>query len=833
MNLGLLVRSKGDTREALNYFQKALLYEEKFGNIANLSFLYNNLALAYENSYEWDKSLEYHQKSRELKEEMDDQDGLAVAFSNLGLVHLRRGSLSKSVENHTRAHELFLALRDKQGVADSSLSLGEVYILQENWSKAETYLERSFEIRQELDGKAGLAETLSLLGILNLKRDNFSIAFTQLKESLRLYDSLGSYKKMLDTSLSLVELGFKQNDTTEAEIHLSYAEKLLESVDDEGLKGKLRRVNGLLLLQEDNTDQGLKKLLEAVAIFRKLKMKYELGLTYIEVGKTILKQNRLKEARGYLREALNIFRDMEILPKASESEKLLQEVCRLSQVDQQRIQVLYQISELLNNITDPDELLVKILDLAMDHLSVERAAVILYYPEDDSLELRAARGIETETKDDALSISRRVIRDVLKTKEPLIIEDARTDPETSLYKSVTTHNILSILCVPLITKEKTLGTIYVDHRSLSGMFSKEDSDFLKAFANLIAIALEKAQLYSELEEDVFQLKKELRKVYSYPNIVGKSKKMQEVFHMVERVANSKASVLLLGESGTGKELIANLIHHTSIRKENPFVKVNCAALPESLLESELFGVEEKVATGVAMRDGKFKHADRGTIFFDEIGDMSLSTQAKVLRVLQEREFERVGGSRTIKVDIRIISATNKDLDDCIKKGTFRKDLFYRLNPVTIRIPSLRERKEDIPYLVDHFLEKFSNENKKTKVKIAVKIMSLLMDYPWPGNVRELANLMEKAVLFSEDGFFPKEYLPTNTQIQREKKLLTSQQSLNEVLDNIEKQMILQALEKHNWNQVKAAFQLGLSEATLRRKMARHKVKKPRNDIRQK
>lgn len=833
MNLGLLARNKGNPKEALNYFEKALPFEEKHGNIASLSFLYNNLALAYENLYEWDRSLEYHQKSCELKVKMDDQNGLAVTFSNLGLVHLRRGSLNKSVENYSRALRLFHSLKDRQGVADCSSSLGEVYLLHEDWSRAETHLERSLRIRDELSGKPRIAETLRLLGRLNLERGDFSPAFAQLKKSLKLFDALGNQNGMLDVSLSLAELGLRQNNTTEAEIHLSYAEKLFDSVDDESSKGKFHKVKGFLFLKKNNTEQSLKELLEAVYVFRKLKMRYELGLTYLEVGKIKLKQNSLKEARGYLRESLNIFRGMGIIPKASECEKHLQGICHLSQADQQRTQVLYQISELLNNLTDQDELLVRILDLAIEHLSAERAAVILYYPEDDSLELKTVRGIEVETKEDALSISRRVIKDVLITNEPLIIEDAKNDPETSLYQSVITHNILSILCVPLTTGQKTLGTIYVDHRSLAGMFSREDSDFLKAFANLVAVALEKAQLYNQLNEEIFQLKNDIRQTYSYPNIVGKSKKMQEVFNMVEKVANSKTSVLLLGESGTGKELIANLIHHSSIRKDNPFVKVNCAALPESLLESELFGVEEKVATGVAMRDGKFKQADKGTIFFDEIGDMSLSTQAKVLRVLQEREFERVGGSRIIKVDIRVISATNKDLEECIRNNLFRKDLFYRLNPVTIKIPPLRERKEDIPYIVDFFLEKFSGESKKSKIKIPVKIMNLLMDYPWPGNVRELANLIERAVLFSENGFFPKDYLPTKTQIQKEKKLLTSHQNLKHVLDHIEKEMILQALEKNNWNQVKTASQLGIGEATLRRKMAKHKIKKFKGSNRRK
>jgi Nif-specific regulatory protein len=833
INLGLLSRSRDGSLEALDYFEKALCVKQKYGETADLSFLYNNIALTYENLYEWDKSLEYHLKSIELKEKMCDQNGLAVSFSNLGLVHLRRGALGKSLEYHLKALKLFRYLNDRPGIAHSCSSLGEVYLLREEWLESKTYLERSLRLRQESNDASGIADTLGLLGRLNLEIGDFSAASSQLQESLKLYDNLKNQKKMLELTLFLTELGLKQDDQTGAEAHLNHAEKLLDSVGDRALKGKFKRINGALWKRKGKVEECLREFSEAIKIFKTLKMRYELGMTYLEVGRIKCNQGTFREAKGYLNEALAIFRDLEIPKKILECEALLKELTNLTRVDLQRTQVLYQLSELLNNITDIDELLVKILDLAIEHLSAERAAVILYYPQNDSLELKAARGIETDTREDALNISRRIIKDVLKADAPLIIEDTRNDPEISSYKSVITHNILSILCVPLVTNDRTFGTIYVDHRSLSGIFSKEDLDFLKAFANLIAVALEKAKLYGELHEEIFQLKKGLRKTYSHPNIVGRSKKMQEVFQMVEKVASTKTSILLLGESGTGKELIANLIHHTGVRKDKPFVKVNCAALPESILESELFGVEEKVATGVAMRDGKFKQADGGTIFFDEIGDMSLSTQAKVLRVLQEREFERVGGSRTIKVDIRVISATNKDLDKCIDKGAFRKDLFYRLNPVTIKIPPLRERREDIPYLIEYFLEKFSLENKKSKPAIPVRVMNFLVDYPWSGNVRELANLMERAVLFSENGSFPKEYLPTKEQIQRDIKLLSPKDDLTRVLNNVEKEMLLQALENNSWNQVKAASQLGISEATLRRKMLKHKLKRPEKRDRQK
>jgi Nif-specific regulatory protein len=830
-NLGLLYRDKANTLEAINFFKKSLSYQEKIGNVRDLSILYNNLGLAYFSACDLDKSLEYQHKGLDLKKKIGEPRLLAPSHNNLGLVYLKKGILKSAIRHFHDSLLLHRAIKDEPGMGFSYFNLGRVYLLKEEWDRAKEYLGRSFTIREKLKDEIGMADALKLMGKVSMATSNFGQAEKEFKESLKLYDAEQNPKETIESTLSLAELKLRQNNLIEAEIYFSYTEKQLSLVDDEALEGIFHRINGLLFKEKGYLKDSVNRFLDSAKIFKKLKMRYELGEAYFEIGKLKYELERFREAKGYLNEALNIFKSMEIPPKLAACEEILSKLISFAQMERDRTNVLYQVSELLANITDLDELLLKILDLVAEHLSAERVAVILYNPEDDTLELKAARGVESQTKEDALSISRRVIRDVIKTDVPLIIEDTRSDPEVSQYKSVITYNILSILCVPLVTRNKVLGAIYVDHRSLAGMFSKEDRDFLKAFANLVAVALEKAKMYSELREEVFQLKKGLKKAYSYPNMIGRSKKMQEVFQMVDKVSNSKASVLLLGESGTGKELIANLIHYTSNRKDKPFVKVNCAALPESILESELFGVEEKVATGVAGRDGKFKLADRGTIFFDEIADMSLSTQAKVLRVLQEREFERVGGSQTLKVDIRVISATNKDLEECIKKGNFRKDLFYRINPVTITIPPLRERKEDIPYLVDYFLENFCSENNKPKLKIPAKVMPSLMDYPWPGNVRELANLIERGVLFSEDAYLSTEYLPTADQILRQIRSLSSKQTLAKVFDEVEKEMITSALKKNNWNNVKTALELGVSEATLRRKMEKHKIKNPRRRTR--
>jgi Nif-specific regulatory protein len=621
-----------------------------------------------------------------------------------------------------------------------------------------------------------------------------------------------------EAQLGWGELALRMGDLKRAEERLDKVRQIAETLGNNWLEARFKRVYANYLRVKGEPDAGLRYLLESSNTFKGLGARYELGITYLEWGKIKLEMGKMKEGKALLHEALNLFEKSQVESKKKEVETLLDQVKQMRHIETERIQTFYRLAGLLNSIWDTDELLSKALELVIDLLNAERGAVILYSERDNTFELKVSQGLEPETSRDAVSISRRVLTDVIRSDSPLIVENATGNPQFADSQSVIMHNILSILCVPLRTRNRLIGTVYLDHRSLPGVFSAEDVDFLKAFASLIATAIEKSELYVKANEEIFQLKEVLHKSYQYPHIIGNSPKMQEIFGLVEKVAGSKTSILIPSESGTGKELIAHLIHTKSPRRDGPFVRVNCAALPETLLESELFGIEEKAATGVGFRKGKFELADGGTIFLDEIGDMSLSVQAKVLRVLQEKEFERVGGQKPIKVDIRIISATNMDLQTRIEAGTFRKDLYYRLNPIVITIPPLRDRKEDIPYLVRHFVKKFSDENEKPEVKVTKKIMRALENYRWPGNVRELEHLIEKATLLSENGEFPKDVLLPEMERGRELVNLDEYGKLQEVLDWVEKKKIIQALERNKWNQVKAADDLGLNETTLRRRM---------------
>jgi two-component system NtrC family response regulator len=343
----------------------------------------------------------------------------------------------------------------------------------------------------------------------------------------------------------------------------------------------------------------------------------------------------------------------------------------------------------------------------------------------------------------------------------------------------------------------------------------------------LLLRIQRVEREALLKRENRELKDELRRKFQVDFIVTASGKMEEALNLVGRVAPSQATVLILGESGTGKELFARAIHYASPRAGKPLVKVNCAALPETLLESELFGHEKGAFTGaVARRVGRFEQADGGSIFLDEIGDLSPALQAKLLRVLQEKEIERVGSNQTLKIDVRMIAATNRNLEEAIRKGSFREDLNYRLNVVTLTLPPLRERKEDLPILIDHFLKKYSRENKKEVASTTKEVRDLLMQHEYPGNVRELENIIERAVVLCRGNALTLQDLPLNlreSKAEMPRGELREGTNLPETLENLERQLVLRALERSGGIQTRAAEELGINERVLRYKMKKYRI----------
>jgi DNA-binding NtrC family response regulator len=389
------------------------------------------------------------------------------------------------------------------------------------------------------------------------------------------------------------------------------------------------------------------------------------------------------------------------------------------------------------------------------------------------------------------------------------------------------HNIreqYKTLPVIMITATKTVKN------AVEAMKLGADDYIVKPFdLEELRIIVRKTLSTQELAREVELLRSEVNRSYGFENIIGKSKEMLEIFRVVRQVANSKSTILVTGESGTGKELISRAIHYQSARRSKPFVTINCAAIPETLIESELFGHERGAFTSAYEKKiGRFEMANTGSLFLDEIGELSLPTQAKILRFLEEKEFTRVGGSKNIKVEVRLIAATNKNLEESIKNGRFREDLYYRINVVPIHVPPLRNRKEDIPPLADHFMKNYREENQRGPERISEEAMDLIVNYDWPGNVRELENLIERVMALSVADTIRPEDLPVNVResvrINRLKDaVLGGELSLTKAVEEFERDIIVDGMRRADHVQSKAAVKLGISRRILKYKLDKLKI----------
>jgi len=495
-----------------------------------------------------------------------------------------------------------------------------------------------------------------------------------------------------------------------------------------------------------------------------------------------------------------------------------------------KVKVLVEISDALASALNLERALGSILKVLSDSLEMQRGTITLVDPNTNELYIEIAQGLSVQEKDRGrYKMGEGITGKVVETGEPMVVQDIGADP--SFLNKTKARDLESrkfaFICVPIKTGNKVIGALSVDHLFKGDISYEEDVKLLIIIASMVGQAVKIRELAEKEKQAVIseniKLKQELQGKYKFGNIIYGSPLMESVLNIAMQVAESQATVLIRGDSGTGKELIASAIHYSSPRANKPFIKVACASLPENLLESELFGYERGAFTGALERKpGRFEMANGGTLFLDEIGDMTVSTQVKLLRVLQEKEFERLGGTETIKTDARLICATHRDLENMMKEGRFREDLYYRINVFPVNLPPLRDRKEDIPLLVDSFIEKYGKENKKNIKGINRAALDMLMAFRWPGNVRELENVIERAVVLCHKDLISVQELPANLQGSGEMNIQSGSMSLPELVGSIEKQKIIDALHKHKTQKV-AAKALGITERMLGYKIKNYKI----------
>jgi Nif-specific regulatory protein len=478
----------------------------------------------------------------------------------------------------------------------------------------------------------------------------------------------------------------------------------------------------------------------------------------------------------------------------------------MSDIRNDSFRALYEVTQTIGSILEPRRLLEQVLEIAMKHLDAERGFLLLKERDNEAgFTVAASRNFSGDDQSSAFAASSSVVKKVLSSGESVLTIDAATDERFEASTSIVAQKILSIICIPLKARDLIRGALYLDSARTRGKFNNDSLQFLTVFGNLATIALDNAQSYEKLRVENDRLRVEAESTKLFEGIVGQSKEWIAVLDLVRRVIDVDVSVLITGETGTGKELIARSIHVHSARASKPFVAVNCSAIPEQLLESELFGYRKGAFTNATTdRIGLIEYAQGGTLFLDEIGQLAQPLQSKLLRVLQEREVRRVGDVENRKVDVRILAATNSDLQEEVRKGVFREDLFFRLNVVEIHMPPLRQRTEDIPLLANEFLKRAAANYKRGVKSISPQAMQLLLTHPWHGNVRELQNVLERAVVLCSGEEVQEKDLKLER--VRESDLLESGLTLEE----FERKLVERTLKEMKGNRTQTAETLGVS-----------------------
>ena len=859
-NLGLIDLVEGPTEQGRARLEAALSIHKELGDLQRATEVIGNLGSWHRMRGDYDQAARRLEEAAEMARSHRDRWLLAHFEPNLAGTYLARALMDRAMEAARRAVANAIAIGDDtrqcegldyQGMIERDMGhAGEAAACHE---KAAALARRISDASQEGYAVTSLAlDRLWSTGTEPMAEADLKAARDLMRRAGKLIPATGSARLRARLHEASARLALTAAEIEPAELE---AGRLLE-VSTEGSLPDCSARGHLLLAQAraargDDAEAAAEatKAAEAAASCGLVETQWQahamLAACELKAGRRSAEREQLSRAAATIQSAAARIQDEQVRlawlaeprradllrraaaagatnpPGASQTPGEGGEAAA-SQSASGALSAVYEITEVINSMQDLDGMLSRLLDLGLGIVGAERGLIILRDEETGEQKVRAARQVEHETITDALAYSHSVVQEASEGRV-IVALDARHDERFRNFRSVSLYAIKSLLCVPMRFRGKVIGTVYVDSRRAGVPFTEQDLRFMEAFANLAASALEQARLGERLASENVYLKREAHDRHSYQNLIGRNVKMQAVYDLMERVAASHLPVLIQGESGTGKELVARALHYASPRRQRKFLSENVAAIPDTLLESEMFGHVRGAFTGADRdRQGLFELADGGTLFLDEIGDMSLPMQAKVLRALQEGEVRPVGGKESRKVNVRIISASNKDLDKMLKEGRFREDLYFRLNVVRIPLPPLRDRKEDIPLLVDHFLARVSRESGAPPRRIEVGALQLLLRYSWPGNVRELENEIQRLAVLSQGEIITQRDIIGSGDLY-DKITSLDQKDTFAPLEQMERQQIEKALVEAAGNRAKAAELLGISRATIFRKLRHYNI----------
>ncbi len=787
---GVLCEEQGNYDQARENYEQCLNLSREAGYLEGKQAALNQLGGLFGLQGQPQQALDCYQQCLEVDKQQGDNYGQALSSYNIGWVLEQMGKWEQSSKYLYRT----IALSEQHGFRDLRLDatnmLGELCLKRNKLGEATDMFSAVIKVEQKQPGyQQSLLDALCGLGVAHSRAGNLAATEKAYTEAVQLCKQAGDRRHLGILFWRMAELALAQGQLNKSKELLNQASELAAELGLQREKGEVLRVQALLHAEQNDISGAQDCFEQATAAFADTGDSYELAQTRLQHGRLLMNAGQPDSAMPLLKAATQTFHRLSVVAESEQANELLFLLEVRTDRDTALLDGLTRLAGIgLEPVSFFDhmlQLLGKSLEAESGVVLLEELPVVLYKRPD----LNAAK--------------------VLGRRRNLVVT-------------------ATAICFPVRSEGKVLGSVYLEHRKPGG--PQPNPEVLEKVAGLLADPLTKlAELPLRFgpEPEIAGLQ--------YQGIIGSNPLMVENLKVVSKVASAKVPVLVRGESGTGKELVARALHESGVRRDKPFVAVNCAAVPETLLEPEFFGVEKGTATGVAQRKGKFEQAHRGTIFLDEIGDMSHALQARLLRVLQEETFERVGGVKPVQVDVRIVAATNKNLDELMRQGKFRADLFYRLNTVDLLLPPLRERKEDIPGFVRYFITRSNQEFGRNILGAGHEVMGRFLTYHWPGNVRQLRHVVERAVILAQKQVLETGDLPL--ELQRLQPALKSESASGlrkarrvaraQAAAQAQRTMLIDCLEKAGWNTDKAAALAGYSRAHLYRLMRKYNIPRSR------
>lgn len=815
-NLSMLSFEFAEYKQSVKYAKLALKSIAGPEDMYITPFLHSMLTLSFARIAEYDKAEYWNQKYLSHGLTNYNKNTFGKFYLDYGWIRMARGQILRAQENLTHAVHIMESSSAPGNLGKAYVSLGEVALFQGNSENCKKYLQFSREIFEKSGDTAALAD-IRLIELLNSAfNENKELANDLYRSMLELsecksrylaalaayYILIGTDNGIISQTMDIIPQKFQYTKNTEAPL--------------------FEAVTLLCDLHRGNSDDFNQKVIILKSVYRTMHDSGQLFpalISCLQIAHVYSENSKFKLAEKFLKQAQNIAIR---LRNQKQAELIESEIKSLPHTDTKKadsIELLHYISDIIKDLKNYERTLERLIQFAVDETGAERGVLLLRSDPQSELRSRAYINCDNESLKDIQDFSKSIPFHVSREQQPFIIDNAMTDSRTRGFKSIAIHNILSVICMPIFKNEAVIGVIYLDHHTIPALFEEDDITLITAMANLISMVLSSAMEFRTVSSSRDKMMTEMARLGAGKTFITQNPEMLAILERIPMIAGANSSVLLIGESGTGKEILCEMLHEMSLRKSAPLVKINCAAIPATLIESELFGVARHAATGVDERQGKFQAADGGTLFLDEIGDMPIETQSKVLRVLEYQEFEKVGSNKTITTDVRLIYATNRNLKKLVHEGKFREDLFYRINAMSIEIPPLRNRPEDIPILINYFINIMARD-KDNPPLITAPVMDLLIGYNWPGNVRELKNLVEKFCILYSGRTIEVMDLPAEIQTASE-----GRGAKPEVLEKTEKMQIRKILTECDWNQSEAARKLGIPLSTLRRRIKKYKIKK--------